>query len=216
MLIKICGITTADDAVSILQAGADFIGFVHYPPSKRHVSVAKINALLDAAETYKKIEQKTVLVVADLTTEEIVKVLDAVNNRLDVVQIHRELSDEECADIAAQLEKRNRIRFIRVIQRWETAQRLLADPPVGKERLYLLELSHGSLPGGNGKDWDWQLATSFCAAFPTLLAGGITLDNVRKAIQQAHPLGIDLSSGVETVPGQKDIEKVEKVIRMVH
>jgi len=88
--------------------------------------------------------------------------------------------------------------------------------PLEDAPLYALEISSGPLPGGNGIAWDWSLARPFCERYPTLLAGGITPENVAEAIRLARPCGIDVSSGVESSPGVKDIDKVKRLIENVH
>ncbi|MDR0870917.1 MAG: phosphoribosylanthranilate isomerase [Planctomycetaceae bacterium] len=214
MFIKICGITVPEDAAAVLEAGADFIGVIHYPKSPRHLTAAAMLPVLHTAEPFRKRGRKTVLVAADSTTEDIIKLLDAVECKFDYVQIHRELTEDEYGSIAARLNEKHKIQIIRVVRTLETVQRLFSSSSFSSVP-YLLELSHGRLPGGNGKDWDWSAAKPFCQKFPTLLAGGITPDNVLEAVRQAEPFGIDLSSGVELSPGRKDIEKVRKVITMV-
>ena len=72
------------------------------------------------------------------------------------------------------------------------------------------------MPGGNGAAWDWSLAKPFCELFPTLIAGGITPENVSEVIRQVSPCGIDISSGVESSPGVKDMDKVRQLIENVH
>ena len=85
-------------------------------------------------------------------------------------------------------------------------------PEACPEARYVVELAPGLYPGGNGLSWDWSNAAPFCRTFPTLLAGGITPNNVAEAIRLARPLGIDVSSGVESLPGVKDIDKVKRLI----
>ena len=72
------------------------------------------------------------------------------------------------------------------------------------------------MPGGNGIAWDWSIAWPFCERYPTLIAGGVTPENVAEVIRLANPDGIDVSSGVESSPGVKDIDKVKQLIENVH
>ncbi|MDR0521911.1 MAG: phosphoribosylanthranilate isomerase [Planctomycetaceae bacterium] len=218
MFIKICGITTPEDAAAVFKAGADCIGIVHYPKSPRHLTAAQMLPVLDAAEPFRKQGRKTVLVAADAAATEITDILEKTGNRFDHVQVHRELTDDEFSLLSNGLLRHNTgLNIIRVIRTLETVQRLrqCSSPSSLTARLYLLELSHGQLPGGNGKSWDWSAAKPFCQKFPTLLAGGITPENVADLLRQAEPFGIDLSSGVELSPGRKDIEKVRKMITIV-
>jgi phosphoribosylanthranilate isomerase len=76
-------------------------------------------------------------------------------------------------------------------------------------------MSTGLLPGGNGAAWDWSMARPFCERFPTFIAGGITPENIADVIRFANPYGIDVSSGVESSPGVKDMDKVKRLIENV-
>jgi phosphoribosylanthranilate isomerase len=198
MYIKICGITTPEMARRCFEIGADMIGLIYYPPSPRHVDVSKIREILDAAEPFRQQERQTALVVVDSLPDEI-------DSRIDFVQLHGSVSGEFSA------------KRIQVIKDCQTRDRLLDESAtkILKDSLYLLEMSQGFLPGGNGVSWNWSEAREFCKRFPTFLAGGITPDNVLDAITQAEPYGIDVSSGVELSPGVKDFNKVQQLIEKI-
>jgi phosphoribosylanthranilate isomerase/indole-3-glycerol phosphate synthase/phosphoribosylanthranilate isomerase len=198
MYIKICGITTSEMARRCFEIGADMIGLIYYPPSPRHVEVSKIREILDAAEPFRQQKRQTVLVVVDSLPDEI-------DSRIDFVQLHGSVSGEFSA------------KRIQVIKDAPTRDRLLSESAttILNDSFYLLEMSRGFLPGGNGMCWKWSEAKEFCKRFPTFLAGGITPDNVLDAITQAEPYGIDVSSGVEVSPGVKDFNKVQQLIAKV-
>ncbi len=204
MLIKICGITSPDAAIACLESGADMIGLVHYPPSPRHVDETKIDGILDVVEPFRERGKKAVLVVVD-------QLPNKIDLRIDLVQSYGEGGDGLS------------VPNIYVVKNRETFNTMLESPsshdgsgsPVLPERLYCLEMSSGILPGGNGAMWDWSLARPFCARYPTLLAGGITPENILEAIRLARPYGIDVSSGAESTPGIKDIDKVRRLIKNV-
>jgi len=192
MNIKICGITTPETAIACFDAGAQYIGLVHYPPSPRHVSVMQIHEILDALGEY----GRHVLVVVDqLPDEEIV-------SRFHLVQIYGNIQNAIS------------IPRIQVVKDYETFIRILESPV--QTEYYCLEISQGALPGGNGAAWDWSLARPFCERFPTFIAGGVTPENVSEVIHLANPYGIDVSSGVESSPGVKDMDKVRRLIENVH
>jgi phosphoribosylanthranilate isomerase len=173
------------------------IGLVHYAPSPRHVGDAVTNSILNAVEPFRKIGKKVALVVVD-------SISDDLDPRIDYVQVHGNLDTGLPCSI------------IRAVKDWETFEQLLLAPvQPACDLLYVLEMSTGKLPGGNGAAWDWSQAQPFCKRFPTLLAGGITPENVREAINQAMPYGIDVSSGVESSPGIKDMDKVNRLIHAV-
>lgn len=202
MLIKICGVTSPDAAIACLESGADMIGLVHYPPSPRHVDETKIDGILDVVEPFRERGKKAVLVVVDQLPNEI-------DSRMDFIQSY----GKECSNIS--------IPKIHVVKERTIFDASLATIPNGPSAqtestpLYCLEMSSGILPGGNGAMWDWSLARPFCARYPTLLAGGITPENILEAIRLARPYGIDVSSGAESTPGIKDIDKVRRLIKNV-
>ena len=180
------------------------IGLVHYPPSPRHVDVTQIREILDVIEPYRKSGRETVLVVVDQLPDEI-------DPRMDRIQVYGYLPIQEW-------NRRDIPRYpMRVIKDFGEAALLLESISDSLEYShYVLEVSKGTLPGGNGIAWDWSLARPFCECYPTLLAGGITPENVAEAIRLARPCGIDVSSGVESSPGVKDIDKVKRLIENVH
>ena len=204
MLIKICGITSPDTAIACFEAGADMIGLVYYPPSPRHIDETKINEILDATTPFRQKMGRAILVAVDHLPSE------NVTNRVDGIQIYREIQADE----------HKRYRFpslmVRGVRDSATFSRFLETPVKHEhDRRFLLELSEGILPGGNGASWDWSRAKPFCERHTTLLAGGITPENAVDAIRQAGPYGIDVSSGVESAPGIKDMEKVRRLIENV-
>jgi phosphoribosylanthranilate isomerase len=200
MLIKICGITSPETAVDCFAAGADMVGLVYFPPSPRHIGVPAIEKILDAVEPYRQSGRKTVLVTVDSLPEKL-------DSRIDYIQNFGKVE----LDVPCQK--------IRVVKSRDVFGQLLTGDPVSGRAsvradsgLYALEMSQGILPGGNGAAWDWHEARPFCSRFPTLLAGGITPDNVTEAAEQAQPFGIDASSGVESAPGVKDFGKIQRMI----
>jgi len=191
MIIKICGITSPETAVACFEAGADMIGLVHCKQSPRHVFETQIHDILDAVKPFRRRGCKTVLVV--------VGHLPSVHLRFDYIQPYGDV----WLDIPPS-------RLIRVVRDMESSL------PLDNAPLYALEISSGPQPGGNGIAWDWSLAQPFCKRYPrTLLAGGISPDNVAEAIRLANPYGIDVSSGVESSPGIKDIDKVRRLIENI-
>jgi len=189
--IKICGITAPETAIACCNAGAFMIGLVYYPPSPRHVSETQISEILDTLEE----RGRSVLVVVDqLPDADIV-------SRFHFVQVYGNIQN----DVS--------IPLIHVIKDRQTFTQILESPlEANIPPYYCLEMSHGLLPGGNGAAWDWSVARPFCERFPTFIAGGITPENVADVIRFAHPYCIDVSSGVESAPGVKDMDKVKRLI----
>ena len=230
--VKICGITTPETAIACFEAGASMIGLVHFPPSPRHRDVAQIREILDAVEPFLlHASRDVVLVAVDQLPEEI-------DPRINYLQVYGNISPDELRrdDLPSN--------GIQVIKDTETIARLCGAcaskscttgltfeslyfgsvPKLesyscncqNSPSYYVLEISEGALPGGNGIAWDWSQAKPFCERFPTLIAGGITPENVAEVIRQAHPVGVDVSSGVESSPGVKDMDKVRLLIENVH
>ena len=199
MLIKICGITTPETAIACIEAGAGMIGLVHYPPSPRHIGVGQMREILDAVEPYLITGRDAVLVLVDQLPDEI-------DWRFNYIQPYGEIRH----DLP--------IKRISVVKDYSTFIHIQESPVAAASELPLiaLEMSQGLLPGGNGAAWNWSVARPFCERFTTIIAGGITPENVADVIRQANPYGIDVSSGVESAPGIKDMDKVKRLIENVH
>jgi phosphoribosylanthranilate isomerase len=196
--VKICGITEAGVALECFGAGADMIGVVYFPPSPRHVETEQASRILNAVENFIKNGRKAVLVVVDVLPEEI-------DDRFDYVQIHGKMN--------ADLIDRIKCKMIRVVkEERELASLMLSDEMILADQLFILEMSRGILPGGNGTKWNWSAARPFCKRFKTLIAGGVTPENVAEMIKEAAPFGVDVSTGVESAVGIKDLAKIKKLI----
>ncbi|MCL2303898.1 MAG: hypothetical protein FWC43_00990 [Planctomycetaceae bacterium] len=233
--IKICGISTPETAVACFEAGASMIGFVHYPPSPRHVDVTKIREILDAVEPFlSEAGREAVLVVVDQLPDEI-------DSRITYLQVYgniapEELDRDDIPPYSIQVARSDGA-MTRILYSGSAGSCGCRKPPylavyfgesihpvssTGSCRcqksptLYTLEISEGAMPGGNGITWDWSIARPFCERYPTLIAGGVTPENVAEVIRLANPYGVDVSSGVESSPGVKDIDKVKRLIENVH
>jgi phosphoribosylanthranilate isomerase len=191
----------ADAAVSCFDAGADMLGVIYYPPSPRHVEIEQASCILDAVEKFRSKGKKITLVVVN----ELPEIIDT---RFDYIQIHGKIEVDLIKSIRSKI-----IRVIRDIKQMENL--LLCEETILPEQLFILELSRGMLPGGNGASWNWPDAKQFCQKFKSLIAGGVTPENVEEIIKSAEPFGVDVSSGVETTAGVKDMNKIKKLIDTV-
>ncbi len=211
MMIKICGITSVNNAVQCFEAGADMIGLVQYPPSPRHLELTKLAEIVRAVSPFRESGKEIVLLVVDQNAQETLRILDACDRQFDFVQFYGDETE------AKRLEEH--IRVLRPIRNEALYNQLLSQNDSRHQESdmprYVLELTQGKLPGGNGASWDWSKAKPFCEKFPTLLAGGITPENVVDAMRFARPFGVDLSSGVETSPGAKNIDLVRRLVDTV-
>lgn len=198
--IKTCGLTNAEQAVACVDAGADAIGVVFYPKSPRNVSEEVARDISTAI----KGRAKLVGVFVDMEVEEMLRLQSACG--LDVLQLH----GSESPEIVAEL-KNNGARIIKVLK----DEKFLEDAPRFNADNFLLELGKGALPGGNAAEWDFSKAAVFAERYAYVLAGGLNINNIERAINLARPTAVDLSSAIEASPGIKDIEKVKAFISKV-
>ena len=231
MEIKICGITQLDQANAIVAAGADYLGFICVPTSPRWLEPAAIQAIVRSMAFHGKQKNltvdggfqtrssdqissdhktKTVGVFANATLSEISAVQSLAD--FDVLQLHGQESPEFCHTVKTtfpqiQVWKALRIKSSVDLQRATEYETIV-------DRL-LLDAYHPQLLGGTGETIDWILLQAFAPSIPWILAGGLTPENVAEALTQLHPQGVDVSSGVERSPGDKDLGLVQAFIQAV-
>ncbi|WP_369857749.1 phosphoribosylanthranilate isomerase [Candidatus Thalassolituus haligoni] len=195
--VKICGVTRVEDAIKVVNSGADAIGLVFYPPSPRAVDMqqaADIAAVIPAFVTV------TALFV-NPTVEQVQSVLDAV--RIDLIQFHGDEDDGFCQQF-----NRPYIKAVRVRQASDMVEACVRFP--GALSL-LLDSYKPGVPGGTGETFDWSLVPDDLNK-PIILAGGLSPVNVATAIRDLHPFAVDVSGGVEADgPGNKGIKDASKI-----
>jgi phosphoribosylanthranilate isomerase len=194
--VKICGLSDEQGVDAALLAGADFVGFVFFPPSPRNVTIDRAAGLAARARGRAGIAALTVDADDALVLE------IATRLRPDLIQLHGEELPERVA-IVRKLGGRPVMKAIGVAERadlaaathYSRADRLLLDakPP-----------RHATRPGGNAAPFDWTILEGFACAQPWLLAGGLNPENVAEALLASGATGVDVSSGVESAPGKKD------------
>lgn len=198
--VKICGITSLEDAMLSVDAGADAIGLVFYEPSPRHVEVsqaAKIASVIPAFVT------KTALFV-NPKVEYVEQVLESVD--IDLIQFH----GDEPASFCKQFNKP----FIKAVRMQEdTNLEALANDFSGARGL-LLDAYVAGVPGGTGEKFNWEWIPKELS-LPIILAGGLTSDNVKLAIQKASPWAVDVSGGLEASKGIKSPQKIKQFMQQV-
>lgn len=194
--IKICGITTVDDAMIAVEAGATAIGLNFYRQSKRYIEPTMAKEIADHVRT-------KVAIVGVFVNEpfESVKSI-ATSVKLTFCQFH----GEEAADYVNKFP--NAIKTFRVDDSLKNAY--FDD---FKCSSFLLDSFSGMEYGGTGKTFDWLLAREANEFGKIIVAGGLNPDNVTHAIEIAQPWGVDVSSGVEIQPGKKDREKVLRFVQ---
>ena len=202
---KICGITRSQDILSVVQAGADAIGVVFFPPSPRYVSPAQAQQLIEHIPPY----VQTVGLFVNASAEQIQTTLEHV--ALDIIQFHGDETPEQCQQIASVCKRR-----------WYKALQVKPDlDVVGEIQRYqaagasaiLLDAWHPELKGGTGHQFDWSKFPQI--DIPLILAGGLTPENVEDAIEITHAYAVDVSGGVESAKGIKDQQLIERFMQGV-
>jgi len=200
--VKVCGLTRVDEAVACGEAGAAAVGCVFYAKSPRCAAAATARAIRRALPP----EVACVGVFADEPFEGILAM--AARTGFTAVQLHGSESPE-----VVQLLRREGLFVIKALFAGR-APGIEAGPQYSASA-FLVECGRGALPGGNAQEWDWSKAGPFAERHPLILAGGLTPENAAQAVRAALPDAVDVSSGVEAVPGRKDIRKVEQFIAAV-
>ncbi len=197
---KICGITRLEDALAAIEVGADAIGFVFYAKSPRAVTAEQARAIIAALPPF----VTTVGLVVDMPRAELSVLLQTVP--LDLLQFHGDETAADCAGYA-----RPYIKALRV-QAGDDVGAMIALYPEASG--ILLDTFVAGVPGGTGEAFDWDLVP-VQSPKPIILAGGLTAENVRSAIERVQPYAVDVSGGVEQSKGIKSAEKVRAFIRAV-
>lgn len=210
-IVKICGITNLEDARVAVEAGANWLGFVFFPPSPRYVTPERARELIGGLGELRR-TIRTAGVFVNEPVERVRAVMATAG--LDLAQLHGKESPEMVRELGSRAYKSIQAADL------DTAHTLVANyrAAVGalSERrnvpAFIVDAPPAKLPGGNGLVADWSVAREIASQFPILLAGGLNPENVGEAIELVRPYGVDVSSGVERAPGIKDHAKVRLFI----
>ncbi len=195
--VKICGITSAADAEAAVEAGADALGLMFYPGSKRHIP-------LERAQEIARLLPPHILRAGVFVDPDPAGVFAAIQHcQLNLLQFHGAETPEFCLQFGIMTMKAFRMRdddSLLSMSNYHTDAFLLDSHVAGK-------------PGGTGETFNWDLALA-AKKFgkPIFLAGGLTPENVAEAVRKVEPFGVDVSSGVEQSPGKKDVKKMRDFI----
>lgn len=196
--VKICGITTLEDARFASGALADYLGFIFYNKSQRFVEPAKAGAIINWIEGPEKVG-----VFVNQPLDDVNSI--ATQTGIDLVQLHGNESPEYCELVD-----------LPVIKVFHVSDKTSPDELKKKVKLYkqcseyyLFDSKSENEWGGTGKTFNWNLIRDISGEHPFFLAGGLNAGNVEKAIKEVNPSVIDLSSGLEESPGLKDFQKIE-------
>lgn len=204
--IKICGLSTPQTLDAAIAAGADMVGLVFHPKSPRYVTLATAKSLAERARGRAEIVALTV----DWTPEQALELVEALSP--DLLQLHGRETPEQVAAVAAAtrrpvmkaigISSGSDLSALRGFS--EIGARLLLDAKAPKDAAY---------PGGHGRPFDWTLLAELDPGLSFMLGGGLDPANVAEAIAIARPSGVDVSSGVESAPGVKDVGRIEAFVR---
>jgi phosphoribosylanthranilate isomerase len=199
--VKICGVMTSEIAAVAAAAGADAIGLV-FAPSRRRVTIEQASAIVAELPPF----VAAVGVFVDMPADEVETTARGLP--LDAVQLHGDEPPEMCSLLRRQ--------GIRVIKALRVGDRVDEDL-LGRYRqasAVMLDTKVDGPAGGSGRAFDWEAARGLSDRFPLILSGGLTPDNVGRALDIVRPYGVDVSSGVET-DGRKSPEKIRQFIERV-
>jgi phosphoribosylanthranilate isomerase len=197
LAVKICGLSTPETVEAAVADGADYVGFVFYPKSPRHVTPARAADLARLAPS--RVRRCGLFVDPDEAT------LDAVLKAvpLDLLQLHGKETPERCAA----LRERYRRPIMKAVSIAVAEDVARAESWLGAVDLLLFDAKPppvpGALPGGNGVAFDWRLLAGRSWPVPWMLSGGLNAGNLREAVRATQAPAVDVSSGVETSPGIK-------------
>jgi phosphoribosylanthranilate isomerase len=205
LLVKICGLKTPEALDAALDTGADMVGFVFFPPSPRNVGYEAARAL---GERVRGRAQKVALTV-DASDEQLAAIVAAL--KPDLLQLHGKETPERVVMVRARfglpvmkalpIAERADLSPIRLYEK--VADRLLFDARAPRE---------ATRPGGLGKSFDWRLLENLKTAVPFMLSGGLDAENVGQALAITRAPAVDVSSGVERAPGEKDPDKIRAFV----
>lgn len=206
LLVKICGLKTPETLDAALQAGADLVGFVFFPPSPRHVQ-SEVAAQLSEMASGRATKVALTVDADDRMLEKIIAAL-----RPDMLQLH---GTESPARVAA-LKARFGLPVMKAIPvEMQADLGLVADYAHVADRLLFDARAprEATRPGGLGRPFDWRLLQNVDPGIPFMLSGGLDAENIGEALRLTRAHGVDVSSGVERSPGEKDVAKIRTFVR---
>lgn len=205
MRIKICGLTQTDQAVAIATMGASVLGFICVEQSPRYVTPEAIRVIVQELPPIDRFG-----VFANAPLDLIKRTVDI--GHLNGIQLHGQETPNECQQVRLAMPQVELIKALRIRSPKDLEQ---VSHYAASVDTFLLDAYHPHQLGGTGHTLDWKTLQTFHPEKPWFLAGGLRPDNVTEALSILFPDGIDLSSGVEVAPGNKDLTKVQQLIKAV-
>jgi len=199
MKIKICGITNMDDALLASEYGADALGFIFVKKSPRYIDPITAQKIIQELPPF----ITSVGVVADAAHNEVIELIETTGIRC--VQFHGNELPEQLAGFPVPVYKSFRVNKGFNLQTLSHY----------KVQAFLLDTYIEGIPGGTGKTFDWKIAADAKAYGSIILAGGLTPENITDAIKIVQPYAVDINSGIESAPGKKDKDKLDKLFKIM-
>ncbi|MEK6759160.1 MAG: phosphoribosylanthranilate isomerase [Deltaproteobacteria bacterium] len=201
--VKICGITSLEDALYAAEAGADALGFVFWEKSPRYIEPMEAWRIKRSLPPF----ILTVGVFVNTPFDTLKTVISS--TRIDCVQLHGDESPRMCQSVGESTGKK-------VIKAFRIREHTDIDRLDGyKVDAHLLDTYREGTPGGTGETFDWDMAVEAKKNRRIILSGGLTPENISKAIKLVRPYAVDVSSGVESRPGKKDPEKIKRFMEQI-
>jgi phosphoribosylanthranilate isomerase len=195
--LKVCGITSIEDARAAIECGAEYLGFNFYPKSPRYIAPQSARAIIEQLPD--EIISAGVF-VNEAQPEDVIEILAA--SGATMAQLHGDESPGYCASVGSE----RVIKALRIGDNFD-ARRVLDYPAAA----ILLDAFDPKLYGGTGKTTNWEVAREAAKLTKVFLAGGLSPDNVVEAIRAVGPFAVDVNSGVESAPGRKDADKLRRL-----
>ena len=208
MRVKICGITQIEQGREIVSLGANSLGFICVERSPRYVTPEQIKAIAERLP----LQVDKVGVFADCPLREITAIVTQAS--LTAVQLHGAETPEFCLQLRQAIAPE--VELIKAFRLKSAASLSETTAYTTSVDMLLLDAYHSQMLGGTGKTLNWQNLAQFKPTLPWMLAGGLTPYNVADALSRLKPNGIDLSSGVERSPGDKDLQKVKQLFEALN
>jgi phosphoribosylanthranilate isomerase len=206
VVVKICGLKTPEALDVALEAGADMVGFVFFPPSPRHVGYDVARTL---ATRIRGRAQRVALTV-DASDEQFGAIIEALAP--DLLQLHGQETPERVVAVRARF-GRPVMKALPIAERADLSAIRLYDKLADRVLFDARAPRDATRPGGLGRSFDWRLLENLAIGVPFMLSGGLDANNVSEALRITRAGGVDVSSGVERAPGVKDVDKIRAFIR---
>ena len=206
---KICGISTIDDYIACRDAGASFVGMVHYPGSLRHLDLKALAKLAACSANSSSNAPHRVLLSVDIPGDNLLPLIEA--GHPDLLQLH----GNESPELVAAIKARFGLPIIKsiAIETHDDLNQCAIWDGIADWLLFDAKVKPGEQPGGTGHSFDWTILKNYKGRLPWILAGGLDKNSVVDAIRISGARTVDVSSGVELTAGKKDVGQIHAFIR---